>query len=321
MTLLKPQQLRYFAALASHGSIRAAARALNVSQASVTQGLRELEEDVGLALILRGNQGAGLTEAGRQLLPHAQAILEQMRRAGTELERLRQRPAPHRLAIGVTPWIASTLLPHALNALRAEVPDIQLEIAEGLSATGHPRLREGSLDVLLARTAPLELPTDLQARPLFAYDLVVTTRQGHPLADAQHLAQLDGAEWLLNYTPQEAPALFHQLFGQHGLATPHMRIHLVYSFSLMLALLQHTDMLSFCPWPLVEALGRPNNLAPVMLRESFLPHTVSIIQRRGNRLPWVAERFVAHLIEQIHRAGQTGDARLRRVMQSVEVLV
>lgn len=321
MTPLKPRQLQDLSTLASTGSIRATARSLGISQASVTQGLRELEDDAGMPLLLRNSQGAGLTEAGRRLLPHAQAILEQMQRAGDELNRLREQTASQRLAIGITPWMASTLLPLTLQALRAEIPDLQLEIAEGLSVSGHARLREGSLDLLVARTAPLTLPLDLDATPLLSYEMVVTARQGHPLSSARQLADLAEVEWMLNYTPQEAPGLFHQLFGQHGVNTPHARIHLVHTSALMLALLRHTDMFSFLPWPLVEAMGRPNDLAPVMLRESFSPHTLGMIRHRGSHLSHAAQCFQWHLADQLHRARRTRDARLRRVLQSVEVLV
>ena len=60
---MKLHQMRYIAAVAAHGSIRAAARALGVTQAAVTQGMRELEADCQLALFTRHSAGIGLTPA------------------------------------------------------------------------------------------------------------------------------------------------------------------------------------------------------------------------------------------------------------------
>ncbi|MPT06904.1 MAG: LysR family transcriptional regulator, partial [Delftia sp.] len=145
---MKLHQMRYLVAVAGCGSVRAASRALGITQSAITQALRELEEGHRLALFERQSSGIVLTPAGRTLLRHAQLITGQMAQAEDEMARLRDTCAVARLCVGVTPWVGQSLLPHVLRAFRAELPQVRLELFEGLSAVAHPRLREGTLDLL-----------------------------------------------------------------------------------------------------------------------------------------------------------------------------
>ncbi|MBL8357875.1 MAG: hypothetical protein JNM01_24115 [Delftia acidovorans] len=93
-----------------------------------------------------------------------------------------------------------SLLPHVLRAF-AEQSQERLELFEGLSAVAHPRLREGTLDLLIGRMPSAPSGGDLHGTPLFRYDATVVARAGHPLAGARSLAELMDCDWLLNYTP------------------------------------------------------------------------------------------------------------------------
>ncbi|HSV47877.1 MAG TPA: LysR family transcriptional regulator, partial [Ramlibacter sp.] len=252
---MKVHQLRYLAAVASEGSIRAAARALGLTQATVTQGLRELEAHAQVALFSRHGGGVAFTPAGQELLDHAQRVLQQLRQAEAALTRHRDTGAWQRLSVAVTPWVAQTLLPKIIPEFRRELPHVQLELFDGLSSLGYPKLREGSLDLMIGRVGPAEALQGLQAQPLFRYDMTVVARRGHPRADAQSIAQLLDDDWVLNFAPGESDAMMDNLFGQHGHAAPTRRIQLVHSAALMLSLVSRSDMLSICPWPLVETDG------------------------------------------------------------------
>ena len=70
---MKLHQLQALVAAVEHGSIRAAARELHLTQAALTKSLRQLEEEAGVALLVRKSRGVGLTEAGLRL--HARALL------------------------------------------------------------------------------------------------------------------------------------------------------------------------------------------------------------------------------------------------------
>lgn len=317
---MKLHQMRHLITVAGCGSVRAAARALGVTQSAITQSLRELEEGQRLALFERRSSGIALTHAGQALLRHAQLITAQIAQAEDEMAQLRDTGAAARLSVGVTPWVGQSLLPHVLRAFRAELPQVRLELFEGLSAVAHPRLREGSMDLLIGRMPQTASGSDLHGTALLRYEATVVARAGHPLANVRSLADLADCDWLLNYTPSEEEALVQRIFLRHGLPVPAGRIHLVHSASLLLHLVSHSDMLSFCPWPLIECGVPQGRIVPLALRESFEPHTVGVVRRGHGRMPWAAERFVHHLMEQVRACRHSPDPVLQRVFRSIDVL-
>lgn len=317
---MKVHQLRYLVALATEGGIRAAARALHVSQATVTQGLRELEADTQVSLLHRRSGGVVLTAAGQDLLEHAQQMLTQLRLADEALARHRGAGNVERLSVGITPWVAQTLMARVVPAFRAELPHVQLELFDGLSALAYPKLREGQLDLMVGRIAAPEAMQGLRSQPLFSYEMTVVARRGHPLAEAQSVSDLLTTDWILNFTPGEQAAMLDNLFGQHGVVPPMQHIQLAHSASLMLTLVQQTDMVTFCPWPLVETNGLRQSLVALPLRERFRTNVVGLVRRAHEAPSHPASRFMALFMDQV-RAWPTSDApELRRVLHAVDIL-
>jgi DNA-binding transcriptional LysR family regulator len=76
--------LRIFLAIARSGSALAAGRELNLNQTTVTRRIDALEHALGAGLFVRGARGSGLTEQGRALMPHAEAV----ERAALELDHM-----------------------------------------------------------------------------------------------------------------------------------------------------------------------------------------------------------------------------------------
>ena len=317
---MKLHQLRYLVSVASEGSIRAAARSLGVTQATVTQGLRELESYCQVTLLKRGSGGIGFTTAGRELLEHAQRALAQLQQAEDNLAHYRNAGPQQRLSIGITPWVAQTLMARVLPPFRAELPHVQLELFDGLSALAYPKLREGSLDLMIGRIGSEEWMQGLHATPLFSYEMTVVARVGHPRARAQTIHDLLDDDWVLNFAPSESAGLMDNLFRQHGAEPPRHRIHLAQSASLMLTLVRQTDMLTFCPWPLVETDSLRHSMEALALRERFRSNTVGIVRRAQETPSPAAVRFIAHFLEQVRAAVASDEPQLRRVFYSVDLL-
>ncbi|MBY4749693.1 LysR family transcriptional regulator, partial [Burkholderia cepacia] len=78
---MKHHQLRALAAIAEHGSLRAAARAIHLSQPALTKAIRELELDLGVPLVTRNARGAQLTRFGQAVYARARLILAEMQHA------------------------------------------------------------------------------------------------------------------------------------------------------------------------------------------------------------------------------------------------
>ena len=316
----KLHQLRYLVALAEGGSIRAAARQLGLSQASLTQGLRELEAHSRLGLFDRHNRGVGLTPAGQELLAHAKHLQAQVEAAEQAMARHRGQAPARRLRVGVTPWVAQTLLPPVVMAFRQAWPQVQLELLDGLSLLAYPRLRDGSLDLLIGRVGPASVMQGLQMRPLFRYDMTVVAGVGHAKVKARAMAELLDQDWVANFAATEKEAFLHNLFGQHGLVLPDHRLHLAHSASLMLTLVEQANMLCVVPWPLVETWCQRYKVQPLHLQERLHHNVAGVVHRSGAYQDESAQAFVRLLIEEAQRRAASDERHWRHVFESVEML-
>ncbi|KAF1296069.1 LysR family transcriptional regulator [Enterococcus sp. JM4C] len=85
------QQLKYVVAVANNGSFREAAKKMFITQPSLSNGIKELEQEIGLTLFTRTNKGAYLTEEGKDFLEHAEKILSQMEHLETRYQKSEQK--------------------------------------------------------------------------------------------------------------------------------------------------------------------------------------------------------------------------------------
>jgi molybdate transport repressor ModE-like protein len=194
---LDPRRLLILRTVAAAGSISAGARELGWTQPAITQHLNTLERSAGTPLLLRHPGGVTLTEAGRVLLGHAEAIHAHLDAAAAELEELRQlRRGTVRLA--AFPSGLATLVPAALARLE---PGLEVQLTEAEPPEALDLLREGRVDVALVFSYAEETTAvdhafghvDLADDPV---DLVLPA--GHPAATATglRLSDLAGEDWV-----------------------------------------------------------------------------------------------------------------------------
>jgi DNA-binding transcriptional LysR family regulator len=190
--------LRVFLEVARHGSFTVAARVLGWTQSAVSRQVSSLEGALGGApLFDRLPRGVRLTEAGRALVPHAEAVVEALHGAGRELTALREL-AGGRVRFGAFATADSALVPHALAAFRDRHPGVLLSREEGLTPRLLDRLASGHLDLAIVSTtgrAPLDA---YELHHLLDESLYVAVPAGHPLAGQGpvRLAQLADADWI-----------------------------------------------------------------------------------------------------------------------------
>lgn len=143
------KQAQYIKAIAECGSITAAAKKLFISQPSLSQMLRQLENEIGLPIFDRSVSPLRLTYAGEKYLHAVNRILA----ANCELEsQLREIRHEHlgRLRLGISVTRAMQVLPLVLPVFTAKYPKVTLELTESGSATLEALLQNGSIDLALA---------------------------------------------------------------------------------------------------------------------------------------------------------------------------
>ena len=178
------QQLRYFVAVAEAGNFTRAAERCHVSQPSLSQQIKKLEEQTGQKLFQRLGRRTVLTDAGRLLFDRAKTILfelddvDRILREGGNLE-------GGRLVVGAIPTIAPYLLPAVLRELRQARVDLELRIHEDVTENLLALTASGDLDLSLA-ALPIQ-HEQLHVEPILTEKLLLATSRDHPLVRRPHL--------------------------------------------------------------------------------------------------------------------------------------
>ena len=166
------RQLSYLVTLADSPSFVHAARVANVSQPTLSQQVRALEERLGVTLLDRGASGAILTPVGRSVVARARRVLSDVR----EIEALAARssdPFTGTFRLGTTPTLGPYLLSPIIADLHRIAPDLRLYVREGIPEQQSFELSRGELDVHLG---PLPIAgDDLEIEALFREPLHLVT--------------------------------------------------------------------------------------------------------------------------------------------------
>lgn len=235
---MRLSHVRVFVAAVETGSMSSAARALGVSQPSVTKSIRTLESDLHVQLLQRTTRGVVPTQYGRVLFSRAKVAHSELSKAEQEIGDLAGLVSGF-VTFGCGPFGAVFLVPEAVVAFRKQYPLADVRIVEGFSNALIPLVRDATLDFVVGpRFREFERNGGIRFRPLFPLDRVVVGRKGHPLGRVKSLSNLTQAAWL-TFEPRP---LLEQCFSAYGLVPP-KPIILCESFSGFLSLLQHTDML------------------------------------------------------------------------------
>ena len=142
------RQLRYFAAIAKHGSFSKAAEQVFVAQSALSHQLAQLEAELETRLLHRSRRGVELTEAGRIFLAHATAILRQVDDAKASVRNLAGSPSG-KLVFGVPHSASNALALPLLQAVRQQLPKVELELTEELTGNLVQQLRSGQINLAL----------------------------------------------------------------------------------------------------------------------------------------------------------------------------
>lgn len=175
----KFRQLQYFIAVADTGSISGAAQQLSVSQSTVTEAVKELEGDLGVALIERAGRGMVLTRKGQLFLRHAKRVLETVADARRSLGE--EATIAGSLSVGVTALVAGYVLSDLLARFRRANPAVTVSAIEDSSDYLEHLLINGELDVAVMIMPDRPVDQALQMATLGETPYRVWLPQGHRL--------------------------------------------------------------------------------------------------------------------------------------------
>jgi DNA-binding transcriptional LysR family regulator len=201
------RHLRYFCAVAEEQSFTLAARRLHVSQSGVSGQVRDLEQELGVALFRRNQRSVSLTPEGSAFLTEARDILDRTDRA-VEMVAQAAKGRYGKLKVGLCGPATAPFLPRLIREFRKRQPGISLSLRDLDPAHQPEALVSGEIDVGFTRGIPASLRGTLSSEVFFRESLVAVLPQGHRFenSDAISLKDLASDRFVL-YARESAPEL------------------------------------------------------------------------------------------------------------------
>jgi len=177
------RQLKYFVGVVDAGNMTRAAEQLHVAQTALGMQIRQLEEDLGVALLVRHSRGIEPTKAGSLLYTRATAILKLVDESRKEVRDC-ERENSEAIRLGITPALMLACGTEIALTVREQLPHVFLSIVEAMSHVLVDALARDEADFILCYDVP-DLP-QLSRTALLQDDLVLVTlpgpKKGQPIA-------------------------------------------------------------------------------------------------------------------------------------------
>lgn len=211
------RQLRYLVEIVDAGSISRAAAALSVTQPALGMQVRKLEDELGMALLVRHSRGVVPTEAGTVLAARARAIIQELARTRRDLTDL-SGPPRGEVALGIHASPGLAFVPVLVRLMAVELPGVTLRLTEGTSDSILDLLQRNALTMGFSTRRRHEDAIDYE--PLFSEDPVFIGRAGDPLASARPISFARAARHplVLPTLPHKIREAAEEAARTHGLA-------------------------------------------------------------------------------------------------------
>lgn len=209
------RHLKIFIAVAECGSMNTAAKELFLSQPTISQAIRELEEYYGTRLFDRLSRRLYITPAGQELLNHAYPVVAQFNQLEQNMKKGNQKEI---IRIGSTITVGSCLISNVLNDFDRLIPETETYTFIGNTHMIEEKLLKSELDIALVE-GEIHHP-DLVMVPGIRDFLVLGCAANHPFAerDAVHVRELEGQKFVMREQGSGTRALFDQFIKRHSLS-------------------------------------------------------------------------------------------------------
>lgn len=286
---MKLNQLRDLVTIVERGSLRGAARHLDVAQSGLTRSIRSLERELGHPMFEREARGMQLTPMGKVFYQRASSVMNELRRADEEMAQA-QGGVQGTVVAGLSIMPHLGMLPGAMGPFRRRYPGVTLKVIEGLYPAIEPGLRNGSIDFYLGAASQDDPANGLICEKLFENTRIVVGRKGHPLGGARSLKDLCQADWATPSLDVNATEDLNEVFSRFKLGLPQIRLQANSAMSLLVAL-AHSDLLTMLPRQWAEFALTQHALQIIPVREKLSAPPIVFIRRADLPLTPAAEHL------------------------------
>jgi LysR family hydrogen peroxide-inducible transcriptional activator len=280
--MLTIRQMRYYDALASARHFGRAASLVHISQPALSAQIMEMEEHLGVRLVERSRSGVLLTRKGQEVLRRIRIILGEVdmleacvRDNGVVLDTL--------VRIGIIPTVAPYLVPKLVPHLRAEYPQIEIELREAVTDRLVADLADGRLDAVIA-ALPVEAE-NVETTPLFTdrFFMAMAKNDRTVLISPLMEDQVDSERLLLL---EEGHCLRDQALAVCGTAGRRSLVNFgATSMTTLLQMVSHDMGMTLIPEIAIETETAHNNLRIVPFADPAPSREIGLIWRRSSGRP------------------------------------
>jgi LysR family transcriptional activator of glutamate synthase operon len=283
------RQLRYLVALAEEGNFTRAAASVHVAQPALSQQIRRLEDELGLALVERTTRRVALTEAGGMRVVRARRVLTELEAASAELEAVRGVYTGH-VTLGAMHTMGPVDLSLAVAIFAERHPHVLFTVREQSSEEMAEMLRVDELDLAFLSVTERVESHGLGLNRLVLEELVAVLPPGHSLAHRRQLRMADLAdEPFISFRTGARLRELLMSAGHEAAFEPRVtlesndsqRIRRLVSRGLGVAILPRSD-----------AEGPGAEVGVVTLTEPRLQRDITLAWREGRRHPPAAAEFL-----------------------------
>jgi DNA-binding transcriptional LysR family regulator len=284
--------LSLFRHVVEAGSITGGAERAHLALAAASTRIRNMEEALGAALLVRGRQGVTPTQAGRTLLQHARMILRQAERLREDLGVYAGGLAGQVRVLSNTNALTE-FLPEALSSFLSTHPNVSVDLEERLSDEVVGLIAEGVADLgIVAATVDTSA---LQTFPFRKDRFVLVVARNHPLAKRSTIAFAD----VLDYDfvgLDRASALQRFLADKAVRIGQPLRLRVqLRSFDAVCRLVECNVGIGIVPETTARRVARTMAIVPVVLTDPWAVRELTICIRSLDELPPYARQLVEHL--------------------------
>ena len=285
------RQLSYFVEAARSGSLLRASERLHVSQPAITNGLRDLERNLGAKLLQRNRNGVELTGYGKVFIHHAINVLSEINAGISHLQAV-LKAERGQVTFGAPPIISFRLVPQVLAHFKRDHPLVVVIANPANLDALLPSLRLAELDFVVAGIGTPEQMAGVQYEVLFQERLCLTARRDHPLAGRKRVTaeELHDLPWFILHPYRDFRDQVDQLF--QAAALPFPRNFIEAGHNIAADYLRQSDAVAILPYNLVAESIEAGSLIELRTDLPLPSYPVGILRREGAELTATAQAMI-----------------------------
>ena len=179
------RHLRYFVAVAEELNFTKAAQRMCTVQPSLSQQIKDLEQEVGVQLLMRTNRKVELTAEGQAFLKEARLSLEHAEKAMIDARQIAQL-SKEQLNIGFVPVAEMKVFPYIMPNIRAQFPELKIHFHSLMDVDQISAVRKGEIDIAFTRY--VEESPDIESVQIFTEPLALIVPKNSPVAEQRYIS-------------------------------------------------------------------------------------------------------------------------------------